>query len=291
VEFLAGWLVLALGLGPAVPALRHPALRRLLLWAAVAVEAGILLSLRLDWGYSWVEESPLHMGLQQNVWILTPGLLALLVLVGLARWGTAFAPYGAALALVQGLAFIPMLLQVERNTSMSFLAMAPILDLFGVLLAAFWMLPAACEAIPRPGTHWHRVAFDRRASWIRAIEDLASIGLQVRPPATVLESGEAVGTLGSAEVHVTSRPVFWPPGYGLQVRVRGGVSGDLPPLPGLAPSERVFRDGEDLVYEGRSADGSGGGPGLLRAFLEACCAWPAHSGMIPPDPDSQRMHR
>jgi len=268
VEFLGGLVVLALGLGGLLGGLQTPSLRRLLLVAALAIEVGILWSLGQDWGYSWVEESPVHMGLQQNVWILTPGLLALLALVGFARWGLAFAPYGAALALAQGLSFIPMLLQVERNTSMSFLAIVPILDLFGVLLAAFWLIPVACEVIPPPGTHWHGVAFGRRDPWIRAIAGLASLGLEVRPPATVLESGEATGTFRGLWVRVTSRPVLWPPGYGIRVQVRGVPPGPLPAPPGLAPAETVVRRGEDLLYEGRSPDGSGGSADRLRAFLE-----------------------
>lgn len=276
-EFLGGLVVLALGLGGTAAGVGHQGWRRWLLVAAVVVEGGILWSLGLDWGYSWVQESPIHMGLQQNVWILTPGLLALLALVGLARWGSAFAPYGVALALAQGISFIPILLQVERNTSMSFLALAPVLDLFGVLLAAFWMIPAACEVIPLPGTHWHRVAFDRRASWIRAIGDLAADGLQVSPPATVLESGEARGTLGGVEVQVTSRPVLWPLGYGIQVRLQGVPAGVLPSPPGLAPVERVVRQGDVILYEGRSPDGSGGAPDRLRTFLEACIGVPEAS--------------
>lgn len=267
-EFLGGLAVLALGLGGLVGGLGTPRLRRLLLMAALVLEAGLLWSLGLDWGYSWVQESPMHMGLQQNVWILTPGLLALLVLVGFARWGVTFAPYGAALALTQGLSFIPMLLQVERNTSMSFLAIVPILDLFGVLLVAFWLIPAACQVIPPPGTHWHRVAFGRRDSWIRAIEGLGALGLEVRPPATVLESGEATGTFRGLWIQVSSRPVLWPPGHGIQVRVRGVPPGPLPALPGLAPAETVLRQGEDLLYQGRSSDGSGGPADRLRAFLE-----------------------
>jgi len=278
VEFLGGLAVLVLGLGGVLAGLRSRPLRRLLLVAAVVIQAAILLSLGLDWGYSWVEESPIHMGLQQNVWILTPGLLALLVLVGIGRWGNAFVPYGAAMALVQGLSFIPMLLQVERNTSMSFLALAPVLDLFGVLLAAFWLIPAACEVIPPPGSHWHRVAFGRRGPWIRAIEDLASAGLEVCPPATVLESGEARGVLDGAEIRVSSLPVLWPPGYGIQVRIRGIPSGPPPSLPGIAPFERVVRRGDDLIYEGRSPDGSGGGADRLRTFLETSLGRPADLG-------------
>jgi hypothetical protein len=270
VEFVVGLLsFLVAGAWAAVALQRGGTAREASLWAATGLQAGILGSLWLDWGYSWVDETALHMALETNVWVAVPHGLALLCLLGLLRWGREFAPWALLLSALQAGLFVPVLLSVERNTSMSFLALAPILAMFAAVLAAFLYLPSACVVIPSRGSRWHRIAFGPREGLIAAIEDLRALGLDVRAPGSVFESGAAAGRVGRAAVEVSTVPALFPPAYGLRVRLVGppGVDGSLPVLPGFAERERLRVVDGAIEYEGWTASGFSVEPARLQAFV------------------------
>ena len=252
-EFVVGILCFGLAGGWAAVAVRRGGrVRDATLWGAAALQLVVLFTLGLDWGYSWVEATALDLALEKNPWIAVPHALAMLCLVGLLRWGIRFAPWAALLSALQTFLFIPILLSVERKTSMSFLAAAPMVAMFAASTASFLFLPAACGLIPHPGSRWHRIAFGPRAGLIAAIAGLRDLGLDVRAPDSLFESGAASGRVGGAGIEVSSVPALFPPAYGLRVRVRspGGVPGPVPPVPGFAPRERVHVVDGLLEYEG-----------------------------------------
>jgi hypothetical protein len=270
VEFVVGLLsFLIVGAWAAVALQRGGRVREASLWTAIGLQAGVLASLWLDWGYSWVDETAMHMALESNVWVAVPHGLALLCLLGLMRWGRDFAPWASVLSALQGALFVPVLLQVERNTSMSFLALAPILAMFAAVLASFLFLPSACVVIPEPGSRWHRIAFGPRKGLIAAIEGLGDLGLDVRAPGSVFESGAAAGRMGRVGVEVSTVPALFPPAYGLRVRLVGPAQapGALPDLPGFAQRERLRVVDGTVEYEGWTASGFSVEPARLQAFV------------------------
>jgi len=270
VEFVVGLACFAIGGTWAAEAVRRGGrVMSASLWAAAALQVLVLGTLWLDWGYSWVEETALHLALEKNVWVAIPHAFALLTLLGLLRWGLRFTPWALVLSAIQAAMFIPVLLSVERNTSMSFLAAAPMVAMFAATLAAFLFLPGACLVIPGPGSRWHRIAFGPRQGLIAAIEDLRGLGLHVTGPGSVFESGAATGRVGRAEVVVTTLPQLYPPAYGLKVRLRmpPGVVPVVPGRPGFAPRERVAVVEGVVEYEGWTPAGFDVGPERFRAFL------------------------
>lgn len=268
-EFVVGLVSFAGALAWTLWAVRRgPGARGATLWTAAALEAGVLGTLWLDWGYSWVEETALHLASESSVWVALPHALAALVLLGLARWGASFTPWASLLAAAQAALCIPVLLRLEQSSSMSFLAAAPMAAMYASVVAALLFLPAACAALPAAGTHWWRVAFGRRESLLHAVEGLSDLGLAVLAPTTVLESGAALGRLGEADVRVTTLPSLWPLAYGLTVEVRRpGVGVADAAAPGFAPRERVdVREGA-VVYRGDSPESFTVTPESLRAYV------------------------
>jgi hypothetical protein len=274
VEFVVGLLSFAGALAWTLWAVRRgPGARAATLWTAAALEAGVLGTLWLDWGYSWVEQTALHVALEQTVWVALPHALAVLVLMGLARWGASFSPWASVLAAAQAVLCIPILLRLEQTLSMSFLAAAPMAALYASVVAALLFLPAACAALPAAGTHWHRVAFGRREALLHAVEGLGDLGLAIEGPATVLESGEAAGRLGEADVRVSTLPSLWPLSYGLTVEVRrpGAPAGGLE-VPGFARRETVRVDDGRVRYRGDSPEAFAITPQALRDFVRSLAA-------------------
>lgn len=270
-EFIVGLALFVVGGAWAAEAVRSGGrVREASLWTAIVLQVGVIGSLWLDWGYSWTEETALHLILERNVWLGIPHALALLSLLGLLRWGRSFAPWSSLLSAVQSALFIPVLLSVERNSSMSFLAAAPMAAMFAGTLAAFLFLPTACAVLPASGSRWHRIAFGPRERLLAAIEGLRDLGLSVTGPASVFESGAASGRLGEKGVEVSSVPVLFPPAYRLTVRLRspeGASLPRLPPKPGFAPTETLRVAAGVFEYEGWTPAGFAIEPERLREFV------------------------
>ncbi len=270
-EFLVGLSsFLAAGIAVIVAIRRGSLWSRVLLWVGTACQVCVLASLGFDWGYSWVEKTAFYLVVQENAWLAVPHVLALLCLVGLARWGSGFAPWAVMLSALQASLFIPVLLAVEQTTSMSFLAPAPMTSLFAATLASLLFLPMACRALPDPSSRWYRIAFGPRQQLISAVAGLRELAFVVNAPASVLESGTAAGRLGHVDVEVSTAPALFPPAYRLNVRLWPAVPvarDQQPGCPGFAPREIVrFCDG-GLEYEGCSPAAFAVLPEGLRAFV------------------------
>jgi hypothetical protein len=251
-EFLAGLLCLSLGFAAIAVALRRKGR-----WidatfrAAICLEAMVLSTAAIDWGYSWVEETALHMALERNVWLLVPHAGALLVILSLVVWGRRAIPRALVLVVGQAASMVPVLYLVGLDLDMSFLAPAPLAALYGSALAAFLLVPAACSVVPRPSSRWHRITMAPRQSLIDAIEGLRSEGFATEPPESVLESGAARGAVDGAFVEVATPPRLVPLAYGLTVTVSPAPAA-MPDLPRFASGESLRRVDGDLVYQATS---------------------------------------
>jgi hypothetical protein len=269
-EFVGGLACLVLGvLGLWAGVRGSRRVRTGVLVAAVTVEAAVVVTLFLDWGYSWIEQTALETAIRQNVWIALPHAVALLALAVLAVWGRAAIVAAAVLAAFQA-ALLPVVMYlVGRNVDQSFLAAAPLAALYLSVLAAFLLIPEACRSVPAPGTHWHRVAFGPRQGLLDAIAELHGLGLSPRAPASVLESGGAAGAIGDVRVRVSSEPELLPPGYALRVTTRRPAAdvAFLPARPGFAPRESLSVDGGEVTYLGVSPAGFDVTPERLRDFV------------------------
>jgi hypothetical protein len=270
-EFLGGLVCLVIGLGGvAAAATRGIRVARILLGVGLLIEAGIVGTLWLDWGYSWVENSALELAMNRDIWLATPHALGLTVIAGLLYWGRRFSPWASVLSLSQALLFIPVLLGEEQEMDMSFLAVAPIVAMYASILAAFLFLGVACTVVPDRGTRWYRIAFGRRDDLIRSIEVLSEVGLSVRGPSTVFESGSAEGVLGLARIRLSSRPTLVPQAYGLRVEIEfdgDGRPGSLPDAPGFAQKESLDFVNGGVIYQGWSERNFAVSPRTLQDFV------------------------
>lgn len=269
-EFIAGLATLAAGLTGLGVAVRYGRVAaRAIFLVALLVEVLVIAGLFLDWGYAWFNRTALDIALNSNVWVALPHALALMVLAMTLLWGPGTAPWSVLLASVQSLSFLPVIFLVELDTDASFLSPTPLASMYLSVLAAFFLLPEAWSSIPQEGSRWSLIAFGPRARLIQAIRSLAVEGFAVFPPETVLESGRAVGRVGSTEVVVSSRPSLLPPAYALRIRWTWTTE---PPtldvsLPGFTRTERFTSAGRSRDYVGLSHGSFEVSPAGLSEFV------------------------
>ena len=279
-EFLSGIACLLFGLGTALFAARHGgrAIDRAL-QAGVVVEVLVIATLFLDWGYDWYDVTAFQLALNRSVWVVTPHVLAVLSLMALWLWGRRAVPRVLVLVVVQAASVAPILYIVSETAEQSLLAAAPVVALYGSVLAAFLFLPATFDRVPSPGSRWYAITMAPRGALIDAIQALAADGLVVAAPGTVFESGSAHGRLGAGEVVVSTEPTVLPLRYALRVRVAcaaatsgdaaiGDAAGREPGLPGFAPKETLHRGVGGLEYLGVTDGGFSVTAEGLRAFVK-----------------------
>jgi len=248
-ELVAGFVTFATGVGVLAFAIRRGGQAvNGVFWVAVGIEVAIIASIFLDYGYSWVDVRAVNMALTGNVWVASPHALAALALLALVAWGRQAIPTATGVVALQAASFPVALELVGQDQDMSFLSAAPLASEYLSVLAVFMFIPAACTVIPSPASKWHKVAFGPRSALIDAIRSLEELGLTVRPPSDVLESGSACGTLTGTMVRITTRPSLWPPRYGLLIEVSGARS--VPAAPHFAPIESLSSEGGVFRYSG-----------------------------------------
>ncbi len=269
-EFLAGLATLVAGLIGIAIALHHGrSAARVTFHLALMFEVLVIAGLFLDWGYAWFNRTALDIALNSNIWVAFPHALALMVLATTLVWGPGTAPWSVVLAFIQSVSFLPVIFLVELDTDASFLSTAPLASMYLSVLAAFFLLPEAWSSIPRQDSRWSAIAFGPRSQLIEAIRSLAALGFSVSPPETVLESGRAVGRIGTTEVLVTSRPCLLPPAYALRIRWTWAEEPLAPDVsrPGFARIEKVTCAGHSCDYVGLSSGSFTVSPSSLSNFL------------------------
>lgn len=268
-EFLAG--ILCLGIGVAAISM---GITRKGWWlkgtiaCVVLLELLVLATTTLDFGYSWVEDTAISIALERNIWLLIPQASALLILLSLLLYGRGAAPISLLISVFEALSVVPIMYLVGEDQDMSFLAPAPLLALYASVTVSFFLVPLACTVVPSPSSRWFRITMEPRRSLIDAVASLTSLGLLVRPPQTIFESGSAEGRVKDTKISLDTTPVLKRLAYGLTITAHSDADLPLPKLPGFAPCEDIRRVPSRIEYRGISSKRFDISPTRLRNFIE-----------------------
>lgn len=202
--------------------------------AFVVIEILIVLTMFMDWGYSWVKMSALSIAVGRNVWILVPQFMAILVLAVLLGSRLSRSWLAFMLAILQ----IPLILysiyMVELDIDVSVFTTASMICLGGSTAAATLLLPTVVRTIPVEGSVLWKLVFSGRAGILSGIKILAqNKGLKYTSPASMFDSGSASGETDKIQWDIQSRPSIWPPAYGISITLINENIREFPQKPAL----------------------------------------------------------
>ena len=188
---------------------------------AIIVEIIIVLTIFMDWGYSWVEESGIHIAMERNIWILVPQLMSLLVLVILLGSKLRRAWLAFMLSIIQVPVIFYSIYMVQMDLDMSVFTPAAVICLGGATTTAILLLPTVVRTMPAEDSRLWNLVFVNRQGLLEGIKAAAQeLGLAYQSPATILESGSAQGNRPGGAWNIHSKPSLWPPGYGLSIHIK-----------------------------------------------------------------------
>ncbi len=194
--------------------------QKITLSAAIIIEVIVTFTMFMDWGYSWVEESGIHIAMEHNIWVLVPQLMALTVLVVLLGSKLRRAWLAFMLSILQVPVIFYSIYMVQMDLDLSMFTIAAVICLGGATTAAILLLPTVVRTMPDEGSHLWKLVFANRQGVLQGIRAAAQeMGLTYEPPATILESGSAKGDRPSGSWVIHSHPSLWPPGYGLTIDI------------------------------------------------------------------------
>jgi len=186
--------------------------------AVVIIEVIVVLTVFLDWGYSWIEMSGLTIATERNIWILVPQFTGILILTVLLGSGLQRAWLAFMLAIFQTPLILYSIYMVELDIDMSIFTPAALICLGGSTVAATLLIPTVVRTMPVNDSPMWKIVFSKRIGILKGIKTIAAQkGINYTAPQTLFESGSASGENNKVQWDIQSRPSLWPPGYGLDI--------------------------------------------------------------------------
>ena len=172
-----------------------------------------------DCGYSVVDISPftlLKSGHLDVLAIFCPAVL-LIALIPL-KWRDWSVPI-LLLSGTQALVFIPVLLSLESQTSISFLSTNTLIALTMVCSSAILAVNPMLAFAGLPGTRMYTIAYRDRQRLVAYLEDLRNRlkNAEFLPRMTILDCGNLSGTIGTRKIKVDTQPSLWPVAYRMRI--------------------------------------------------------------------------